>query len=275
MSPASDPFAASNVKASGSTREQLRQAVKAIASNPNVVLVTGAVQFPLLCPNCGAPAQRTLEVKRAVQTFLYNEDSPNETLYEIQSFAVPFCEKCIQQHFAAARPADASLVLKRLFLGSGAGEALGAAIVAIIALFFVKEGLIRLSIFPLIMAFLPGSVAFYLLRKNWTANEYMSAPVSSDVTSAVEFTPDMALAYEPMWRAFRFRDAGYAAQFRAINTPQIWDPQGEAAKQARTKRRTSTAKTNKVVVIVIVIVLLWGLWGEYGYSILDLLDRLR
>lgn len=270
MAPGLDPFLGSNL-----SRDALRSGVKAMASESRVVLTTGAVQFPLMCPNCGAPAQRTLEVRRALQTYVYNSDGPNETVHEIRSYPVPFCEHCIHRHFSAAAGASPWLPLKRMFGGDGAGEALGGTIVLLVGAFFLKEGILKLSPVLLGFAMLPGTIGSWLMYRNWRRNEHMSVAPASEVTSAVECTPNLSLDFEPAWRAFRFRNAGFAEQFRRLNAERIWDPQGEQAQQARSQRRRRSARTTAAVAAVVAVVLLWGLWSEYGQVVLDLIDRLQ
>lgn len=207
--------------------------------------------------------------------FVTDGDGPQDTVYLIESFDVPFCDRCIATHQATQVRPDPHLLWKRLIGGGRAGEALGAVFVGVVALLFLKEALFNLRVAPLIMAALPGAVAFFLLRGNWRRNEYMSVIPATEVSSAVEFTPDLSLEHEPAWRAFRFRDAGYVSRFRLENATLLWDPHGETARSARAKRRKSRVRTMWIIGLAVTAVLLFGLWQDYGDDLLDLIDRLR
>jgi hypothetical protein len=209
-------------------------------------------------------AQRTVALRRAARISASHEDSPEETRFEIDSFRVPFCETCIRKHQDAQTPVDAWLICKRLIGGSGAGDVAG------VAIFFIRDGIAHFSFIPIVFAALPGSVAAFLLHRNWRNNEYMSIPPAGSVASAVEFTPALGLDYEPHWRAFRFRDAAYASQFRALNADKLWDPL-----LARAMRKKRHSRTMWTVGTIVAVLLIWGLWNDYGPDVLDLIDRLR
>jgi hypothetical protein len=266
-----DPFAAS--AASGANRAALRKSAIAARTRGDVILVRdgAGLQFPALCPNCGATAVQKLPVKRALKLLIYDSEAPTETVHEIPEYAVPFCDSCILRHRGEIRTASRWLWLKRLFWGSG--EALGGVVVIATGFLFASSALERMSLTPLILAAFPWTVGGLLLRRNWRRNRYLAVPAETSMTAAVEFTPDLSAAHEPAGRAFRFRNAAYTEEFPRANAERLWDPHGSEASQAREKRRTANRRTMWVVGTIVAAVLLWSLWDDYGGTVKELLGR--
>jgi hypothetical protein len=56
--------------------------------------------WPDVCPACGAPARDRLEVQKV----FVRRHRRRGARYAVTSFAVPFCEKCVDRHHAETRP---------------------------------------------------------------------------------------------------------------------------------------------------------------------------
>lgn len=90
----------------------------------------------------------------------------------------------------------------------------------------------------------------------------MNVPPPTAVELAIDFTPDLGLAYEAGWRAFQLRSGQYAAQFRSVNANQIWVPHGGEAKAAAALRKKDQVKSILITWIFGSALLLWILWVE-------------
>lgn len=254
-------------------RPQLRQAAIGAASHPRVVLVREhpPIQFPALCPNCGASAARRVPIQQTRKFLIDGGESPNQTVHDIQTYMVAFCERCLTQHDDQRPHASPWLPLKRLLWGSG--EALGGVIVIAIGSFVIPDAIRQMSLVPLIITAICWTTGGSLLLVNWRRNRYMTIQPATQVSAAIEFTPPLAADHEPSWRAFRFRDAAYAQAFRQLNAPNVWDPRGAEAQQARRQRRVIKKRNMWIFGVILVITALWALWDEYGGAITDLLQQ--
>jgi len=248
------------------TRKTLRRAVIDMAAQPEIVCIDhskGSLHFLEACPACDGRAARTMRLEQ-MASVEYSSGDGYETEHEISAFNVPFCESCIARHRTELPKPDATLWLRRMFSGNGAGEAFGGAVVLLVALFFFKEALLKLSLSPLLIGCFPLLTGSYLIGRNWHRNRYMAVPPPTSVSSAVEFTPILAADFEPPWQAFRFRNAAYAEAFRQVNNAALWDPRGEHAQEAKAKRKARNRRNAWIIGIVIAAVCAWGIWDEHG-----------
>lgn len=247
----------------GITVADLRRAVIEAPAESNLVLLQdGTICFPPVCCNCERPAASALRIRRAFQFRIHRaHDIPDEKIHHIDEFDAPFCDACVQQHRQELKPPDPWLPLRRIL--SNADGFAGVAVVGI-ALIFVVSTLKDLSMFPLLLAGIPLSTGFWLLRGTWNKSRYMSLPEPTPVDSAVDFSPSLGLDFEPAWRAFQFRSPRYAELFRQANGTELWNPHSAEAQSAATQRRRKTFKTNLVIGAIIVAILLWKLWDSFA-----------
>ncbi len=232
----------------------------AAVEDPAVVLVRDAgLRFPALCPNCGSTATSPLRVERAFS--IYSADGEDSTTNNIvESFDVPFCDACIRLWEGQREPTSPLTPFKRIF---AEGEGAGGGIVAFVGLFFLKEAIFKLSLIVLAFSVLPLVVGFWLMRSTYRRNRHIGVPRPTEVDLAVHFTPDLALSYEPSWRAFQFRSAEYAGAFRKLNEEIVWDLHGGQAREAGAKRKETSFRNNLIFGSVVVLVVLYGLWREF------------
>jgi hypothetical protein len=274
MSEPAAPFAIRPLAHAGATLQQLRDAVLRAPPGTNLVLLrisNSPVHFPPICPGCERPAASSLRIERAFLFHVQNDsDTPNDTIQSIDAFNVPFCNACLHQHRAQQAPPSPWTPFKRL-LSDGKGFA-GLFVIGI-ALLFLKSAIERFSIFPLALAALPLATGGWLLRSTWRQSRHMSVPPPTNVDLAVDFTPSLALPFEPHWRAFLFRSPEYARQFSRANIHDLWNPTSMEAQAAAAQRSERSRTSNLVVGAIVVAVLLWGLWDFLSPFVRPLFDR--
>ena len=257
-------FAIRPLANAGTTLYQLRRAVLDAPPTANLVLLRlsdSAVHFPPVCPNCEQPAASTLRVERAFLIHVQNDDdTPNDTLQCIDACDVPFCEVCLRQHRAQLTPASPWTPLRRIL--SHANGFAGVVVMGI-ALLFLNSALKRLSLFPLLLATLPLTIGFWLLRSAWLRSRHMSVSQPTSVDLAFDFTPSLSLPFEPQWRAFQFRSAHYATLFRQANIAELWNPKSMEAQSAAAQRQQHSSKSTLVIGVVLGLFLLWTIWDDY------------
>lgn len=264
MSHPAPPFAIRALADTGTTLEQLRAAVSDAPPEANLVflqLQNAATRFPPICPNCEQPATSVLPIQRAfLFRVLHDADTPNETVPSIDQFDVPFCDACLHQLRSQRIPPSPWTPLRRI-LSDAHGPA-GLVVMAIAFMFF-HAALTNLSLFPLLLGSFPLGIGFWLLWPTWKRSRHMSLPKPAQVDLAVDFTPVLALRFEPPWLAFQFRSPHYAALFRQLNVLQLWNPKSSHAQSASAQRRRQSFKSNLIVGAVLAAALLWGLWQDY------------
>lgn len=252
----------------GVTVEALRQAIFVSQHNANLVFLRGrprSVRFPSLCPNCGNTAVSLVRIER---TFLFrvvhSDDSPNESLPNIDVFDVPFCQSCRDARATQLSLPSPLVHLKRIF---SSGEGLGGAFVVSIGFAFMLSALREMSWGPLVIGMLPLAIGGWLVGSTWRKNRHLSVPGPTPVDLCIDFTPSLALQHEPEWRAFLFQSQPYAEAFARANPDLQWNPAGQEAARAAARRRRGSRRMTIIVGIIIVAVLLWSLWEEFlsGY----------
>ena len=263
MSNALKPFTIRALANGGTSLEELRQAIFEAAPEANIVLLRsqdGTLQFPPVCPNCSRPAASTLQIQRA---FLFHiqsgGDTPNDRVASIDVVGVPFCKACLHRQLSERSVPSPWTPVRRLF---SEAEGFAGLFVIAIACLFLASALKHFDVAPLVLAILPLSVGFWLLRSTWNRSRHMSSPTPTNVDLAVDFTRSMALPYEPAWRAFQFRSQAYATLFREANLPYLWNQHNVMAKTAAAKRERDSSRTNLVVGVIVVVILLWFLWRD-------------
>lgn len=248
---------------SGITVEQLRAAIRNAPPEAKLVLVQSpddTLRFPPLCPNCGKPATSTLHLERVFLFYVYRgDDSKNETVPTINTLEVPFCEDCQQQH--RSRQIEPSPWTPLLRIISEAEGFAGLVVIAI-SFLFLQAAIKQFSLIPLLLACLPLSVGYFLIRPVWQKSKHLSLPKPTDIELAIDFTPFVSLEYEPAWRAFQFRSQSYAEAFRLANNNQQWNPHGSEAKSASKKRKQASNKSTWIVGAVLLAFVIYMIWDE-------------
>ena len=256
-------FSIRSLAGGGTTLEALRTAVIHAPPESNLVFVRtqgDAIRFPSACPNCGLPASSTMRIERAFLFHVeHDSETPNETVQAIDAFDVPFCGACLDRQQAERRAPSPWMPLRRILSHS---EGFAGLVVIAIAMMFVSAAVRERRVFPLVLGSLPLAIGFWLLRGTWKRSRHMSLAKPTSVDLAVDFTPSIALPFEPYWRAFHFRAPQYAALFRQVNAGKLWDPRSPEARDAAAKRRRESSRTNLIVGAIVVAVLLWTLWQE-------------
>ncbi len=227
-----------------------------------VLVKLGAVDFPRLCPSCGAAGDRRLRCEKCI--YFSDEESP-ET-HTVLAYEPWFCAACAGRHELERWKPGPLDYAKRLFGGSG--EALGGVIVLGVGLFFLREALEKLSLVLLAFSALPLGTGSWLLRNNWLRNAPCFVKGPTSVTGKVDFTGDQSAEFEPAWARFEFAHPAYAQAFREINRAHLWDPSSGEAVAARQRRAWAEKKRSWYLRIALAALVLFGLaswwfgWGD-------------
>ncbi len=235
------------------TPEQYKteQRDKAGPGDPLLVPVkTGkGVEFPGVCPACGAHADRALRVERVF---------PGRVVH---GYRIPFCAKCLGRHRELLPARDPLLFFRRLLKGDG--TSIGGLFICAVAAYFTKEAVRTLSPVLAVFSLLPWAVGGSLLFSVWRKNHYLAVEPATQVTAAVEFSGDVSREFEPAWEVFQFRDAGYATRFRAMNALRLWEPGGEEARDAKRSRDRKSRRNSYLMYCLLAVALVFALWEEY------------
>lgn len=253
----------------GCRPSEVRRALRAVQSDPRVVLLYGIPVFPKICPNCGRMAAITLRMERSFLILSDDDSDTEESRYPVlEHFDVPFCESCLAERQRGQIALSPWVPVRRLF--SKPNGFAGLVVIAISGMFF-KDALFEFRLFPLLLGMLPLSIGIWLIRPVWKNSYYMTVAKPTKVELALDFTPSLGLAHEPGWRAFVFESASYAEQFRNLNEAQLWNTHSPAAARAAALRRRDSNKTNWIVGVIVAAVLLWTVWSEWIAPLLGLM----
>ncbi len=257
------PFDLRALAKGGTTLDQLRAAIFNAPPETNLVLLQSlddSLRFPPICPNCEKPASSRLKIERVFLFYVYkSDDSPNETVPSINTLEVPFCNECQQQQRARQTLPSPWTPLKRILSES---EGFAGLVVIAISFLFLSAALKSFTLTPLLLACLPLSIGYFLLRPVWKKSEHMSLPKPTTIDLAFDFTPFVSLEFEPAWRAFQFRSQSYAEAFRQANSHQLWNPQSPAAKSAAKKRNRVSHKSAWIMGAILLAFVLYMIWKD-------------
>lgn len=79
----------------------------------------------------------------------------------------------------------------------------------------------------------------------------------TSVTSAFDFGDRQMRRFEPEWREYRLRHAGYARAFTQANAARLWDDEGPLAlRAARLRRIAASLRIAAAAALIVVFVLL-------------------
>jgi hypothetical protein len=203
----------------------------------------GGVNFPPLCPNCGATATQRITYSKVFRRVLDSE-SPNS--YVIASASVPFCDPCIAQHRADTPTPNFWSTLLSSF--GGGGDMIGAVVLGLAAAFTGYNAIaellhLRLLNFALLsmLTLVIGLFARGQYRFAWQDTEYLRVPPQTSVTLAFDFSDSTGGAFESVRFLCTMRDAGFAAAFKQLNRENEYRPgSAEAVADQRAARRKFT-----------------------------------
>ncbi len=189
------------------------------------------VDFPPICPNCGAAAARRLTIEK-------NFGSASQPhIYSLKPF---FCDACIAKHRQELPPVPLSKQLRYLLGNVYALPALislplllkFAASLTKAALAGDKPGVIFAGI---CMTFFSCILAWSIFQIRQYVRPRLLQP-STSVSSAFQFSTDMSQTFEPTWRRYTLRNPAYADAFAQLNQARNWDRHNPEAERARTLR---------------------------------------
>jgi hypothetical protein len=130
------------------------------------------------------------------------------------------------------------------------------------ALFLAKEALEdivrdpRRALFVLGVASVFAMISWGSYRAAYHRTEPFVIPAQSTVTTAFDFSDNLAALFEPERRIYAMRHAKFATAFIDLNRHKTWDTKGPEARQA--KRRFWIAAVLVVVAAVVMWLLGWS-----------------
>jgi hypothetical protein len=144
---------------------------------------------------------------------------------------------------------------------------MGGAAVAGIGFAFLFDAITEWNWFPLALSLWPFAVGGWLMRSTWRKTRHMAVPQPTQTDLSVDFTPSLALEFEPEWRAFRFQSTQYAGAFASANAEAVWHPASPEAARATARRGRKSRGSMIAAGVFVTAILLWFLWDEFlsGY----------
>ena len=201
-----------------------------LADHPHrVQLVNRTLAMPALCPNCGAAAARSLVVRKV----FVNADTEDRTI-DIESLAVPYCDRCIALH---EREVCALSWPQRLAVSLATGltlPALGAALLALLVLPDALRELTRAGFpWPLALVAALACMSWFCLASAWKRTEHRRVPPQTSVTRAFDFSASHAETFDEPRSTYSVRNAEFFKAFTALNRDLAWDPGSRLARRSK------------------------------------------
>lgn len=234
-----------------------------------VVRVRGRLRtlaLPPRCPACGGAAGVMLRVERVFahehrRRGIITDTARGVTTFHIASINVPFCTACAARHMAeraAADPPPSPLRTTAAMYGVVALVALAAALVFGA---FIRHELAggwrpTLTFAAAIAAGCTVFAGWFVVQalNAWRAS--ITLPLTS-ITAAFDFGDRQMRRFEPEWREYRLRNAGYARAFIQANATRLWDDKGpQATRATRLRRIAGSLRIVAAAALVVVFVLL-------------------
>ena len=194
----------------------------------------GGLDWPELCPACGAPARERVPVRKVFVR--RRRRRGGQTRYVIGEARVPFCPGCIAQHRTedAAGPAPSRpLTYLRSFLII---PAVGAAVLACLILPAARRepwtepgGIVAWVVVALFVALSLASVAATVAD----TRRFRVRPQTT-VTRAFDYSDELGGVVEGRRRAYAIQDAAFAERFGAANRDRQWTGDDERRGRWRT-----------------------------------------
>ncbi|MCS6938719.1 MAG: hypothetical protein NZM94_05570 [Roseiflexus sp.] len=222
--------------------------------------------LPPRCPACGAAAGVPLRVERVFarerrRRGIIADTARGVTTFHVAAINVPFCTACAARHMAerAATEAPPSPLRTTVAMyGVVALIALAAALVFGVFIWNELAGGWRPTL-TFAASIAAGCTVFagwfFVQAVNvWRAS--ITLPPTS-ITAAFDFGDRQTRRFEPEWREYRLRHAGYARAFIQANAARLWDDEGpQAIRAARLRRIADSLRIVAAAALVVVFVLL-------------------
>lgn len=177
----------------------------------------GSLSFPPLCPNCGGSASAEIEYAKVFQRV--HSDAPTEHI--VTSVRVPICGPCAAIHHEQAAPPSR---LSRVLSSFATGEMLGAVFPAMAALFVVYltlkqliKGRFGVAVIFMALAAFFAVIAWSQRRHVWRATEHLRVAPPTEMTTAFDFSDDIAPAFESPRFVCTMRNERFAKDFITLN----------------------------------------------------------
>ena len=239
-------------------RFEPQQRDEQLAPNPHRVELTGnpgALTWPALCPNCGAPSRERIAVGKVFRHTHRFSDLP--TWYTVDSVPIPFCHDCAERH----RREVAGMTPLQRFVSRFLSEmALPMLFAGLLGLFLLKETLAELSE-PAVAGVMGGLALVFLgiaagsYRSSVHRTARLRVPPQTSVTLACDYSDDLSEPFDGERRLYAIRDAGFAEAFAALNREAAWNPAAPRARRARRGRGIAAV----LAILVAAAALLWDL----------------
>jgi hypothetical protein len=215
---------------------------RGLLAHPYRFTYRGAPQelaFPPLCANCGEASAGTI---RCAKVFRRTHDEASNE-YLVSAVDVPFCAACRARHHGGTpEPTRLSMLLSSF----STAEMFGAVFPGLTALFFlwlalkdVAAGRFLRGLTMLPFAAVFALIAEYMRRHVWAKTAHLRVPPPSDVSTAFDFSDDVAAAFEPPRFVCTLRNARFAQAFELLNHAHEWVAHSP---QARVERRRANRK---------------------------------
>jgi hypothetical protein len=208
------------------------------------------LEFPDLCPACGASATGALLVRKV---FLNTEgEDPRHVLAEVR---VPFCASCIVQHEqeAAQQPRVRAYRFPKLL------DLALVSIWGVMGIFFLYVTLGVLGKGATMQAWILGYIGLACLvfwvigmRRAARVPWYERVPPQTSVTSAFDFGDETLELFEKSGRSYAIRNGEFAERFATLN----------ADKHPSRSRKRGQWKMIVVLVVLLAILAAMIVWGD-------------
>jgi hypothetical protein len=239
------------------------------AEQVTIVRVRGRLRnitLPPRCPSCGGAAGVTLRVERVFarerrRRGITTDMPRGVTTFHVASINVPFCTACAARHMAeraSAEPVPSPLRTTAAMYGVVAGVALVAALIFALFIWNASAGGWRPT-----LTFAASIAVGCAVFAGWFAVQAINAlragatlPPTS-ITAAFDFSDRQVRRFEPEWREYRLRHAGYARLFMQANAARLWDETGPLAmRAARLRRIADSLRVAAAAALIVLFVLL-------------------
>jgi hypothetical protein len=243
-------------------------------------------EFPDLCVECGASADRTLPISK----LFYHRNGDNPGYFYASAVVAPACSACVRAHERELRPI-APEVRSRLLRGWALAALPYVVPVGVILWTLtifgpnlveaVLEGTepVEMAVWAAVCAFFgllgflfwgrvmkPGrqmiltpvdTPAYVQVERGPLGSRFIVPMDPTSLMRSVDFTDDISQLFEPERHRFSFRNYEVAARFDELNAHREWDPASTRAQLAATGR--------KAVVAAVVLFVTWTLLSEFVF----------
>jgi hypothetical protein len=208
------------------------------------------LEFPELCPACGARSTGALDIRKV---FLKAEGGDRRRV--LAKVRVPFCASCIALHERETRlqPRVRAYRFPKLYDFALVSIWLAIGVLFLYLAVIVSGG--GGTVLALILTYMGiASLAFWAVatRNACRVPWYERVPPQTSVTSAFDFGDATSEALEYSRRRYAIRDASFAERFSALNAERL----PPLRKRARERWKAILILT--VLLAIMAAVLIWG-----------------